>query len=569
MPGIISSLTGLDVKTCLGVSSTDTTSAGSESRLAASFARGLRLPNAPFPSAPVGALLAVTTVRAPGNPRHGHIVDVDVVDGATVIAPDVAADVHVVVNDLALCNDDTSHALTVQVRHQRPVGNFARQLLKRFAAAIATIRDARAGVTERGVVLSNELSALRNAATTMSSFDPSDGTPIAVDTYPPPLRVLFELLLDRELTWLERSAHLGRLRRERDARLGELLLVNAQIAAAERDEVRLGSYAGWSVRHLHAVAEANDDDHARLARTLSHFVAPLLRTWYPAVRISLATQGEVTRLRNLQPGASYDVITSDLRSFATAVGGAIGPVQLATEPTHQTAERRIAVSFPRPVDRMGPSEQPFGTYDSEAVRVDPARAAAVWDALLNERPVTIALSPYDLYGRATTASGAWANALPHQLTCALQRPIVRRVGIALAGSTVNTSVTPFEVIATVAPTQPILGETGWSTLTFADAYPLDGAGAPLPWRRLAVPWRRAVSTDAIAGNPPHGALVPLFSSLEVEGVSPLAPITFETIARTVAGQDRFAGVHELVVVLELEVRDTGNAQRVAHPVCSP
>jgi hypothetical protein len=579
-PDFVNFFSGFKASLCANASATKASSSGSETRTSASFARGLRLPNTPFANAPVGALLAVTTVRAPGNPLHGRIVDVDVVDGATVIAPPVAADVHLIVNDLGWidrdfgpadsCGDDTSHALTVQVRHQRPVGNFARQLLKRFAAAIATIRDARVGVTERGVVLANELSALRNEATitAMSSFGPSDGPAIAVSDYPAPLRVLFELVLDRELTWLERSAHLGRLYRERDARLGELLLVNAQIASAEEDGVLLGAYPEWSLRHLHAVAAASDEDHARLARTLSRFVGPLLRTWYPAVRTNLATRPEVTRLRNIQPNTSYELVSADLRAFATAVSQGITPVRLATEPAHQTAERRVAVSFPRPEDRMGPSEQPFLAYDSEAVRVDAARAAAVWDALLSERPVTIALSPFDLYGRATTGSGASANALPHQLTCGLQRPIVRRIGVALAGPGVQTSLAPFEVVATVAPTQPIVGVSGLSSLTFADTLPLEGAGAPLPWRNLAVPVRRAVSNQAIANDAPYGALVPLFPTLEVEGVSPLAPLTLETIARTVSGQDRFAGVHELVLVLELEVQDVGSTQRVDHPVCS-
>jgi hypothetical protein len=586
------SIFGFDIgsaKACTSTSASTETSNGNESREAASFSSGLRLQTAPFPGAPVGALLAVTTVRAPGNPLHGRIVDVDVVDGATVIAPHVAADVHLVVNDLALCADDTSHALTVQVRHQRPVGSFARQLLKRFAAAIATIRDERADVTERGVVLANELSALRNAATVtaMSSFGSSDGAPIAVETYPPPLRVLFELLLDRELTWLERSAHLGRLRRERDARLGELLLVNAQIAAAERDELRLGSYAGWSVRHLHAVAEANDDEHARLARTLSHFVAPLLRTWYPTVRTSLATRGEVTRLLNLQPDERYDVVTTDLRTFASAVNAEIAVVEPLTLPASSPTPTPtwVAVSFPRPLNTMTESEIATGrnpdeefTYRSGAVRVDEARAAAVWDALLNERPVTIALSPYDLYARETLTDGQFANARLHQLSCQNDAsPVLRRMRVALAGPQL-VSAPPSTLNAIVAPQQPILGFTPFGSprethsqtvLTIADSYPLGGTTVLNSWRSLTVPMERLESVDAISTLASASATPTI--PVPVAGVSPLTPITFQRIAATYTHQGRplprFAGVHELVLVLELETQPAPTSHRVAHPAC--
>jgi hypothetical protein len=128
-----------------GTKTSDATSTsasdGSESRMAAAFASGIRVRYTPFPNFPAGSLLLVQ-VKRNGISRL-DISDVQVLQrpSSSIIFRD-DADIYLVVNDIVSpeCGAPDPGALTLSIKRLRPLGALAKQLGQGMADALARVR---------------------------------------------------------------------------------------------------------------------------------------------------------------------------------------------------------------------------------------------------------------------------------------------------------------------------------------------------------------------------------------------------------------------------------------------
>ena len=149
---------------------------GTDRRQTAVFNSGLRVPTAPYPAFPAGALLAV---KFNPDPIAGGIIDVEVVQApSTSLVIDQVTDVYLVVND-AICDRTVDPvtklavdvgSLAVQLTTLTPSDKLIVQLQGAVTDTYKDVQKQLAKILPQGVVLPGDLGAIRSQASRRGSI---------------------------------------------------------------------------------------------------------------------------------------------------------------------------------------------------------------------------------------------------------------------------------------------------------------------------------------------------------------------------------------------------------------
>jgi hypothetical protein len=372
-------------------------SSGTESRMAASFATGLRVPNTPFPTFPAGSLLLVQVAR--GGTLRSDIRDVQVVQkpSTSVVVSD-DADVYLVVNDVVdpACGAPDGNALTVALNQMRPFGTVAAQLGQGMATALGHLRQQQALLLEQGRVGPQQMAALRDLA--FNDLVAACGTGCSgVSYYPADVLKFFEAWVSKELATLERKVDARTLERE-------VVLVELEHAALADDLQNLGDQA--RLLRLMPTWLLKDLDTQLLQSNTQSLLDLLVADLYPIV--DLRAPGTLQTLdQSLLAALVGPTLTStgdwtvSLVDWTTAAVNAsdniVARLRDALGNSPPLNDRIIVLGIPNPA---GSSFSPPGNWQ----RVPPERAQVVWNAIAAKQPfVSLGIEPSDLY---PTVAGA-------------------------------------------------------------------------------------------------------------------------------------------------------------------
>ncbi len=481
---------------------TDSTSSGTDTRNSAAFTHGLRLTNTPFPEYPVGSLLLLKmpTTATAATPLT-QAIDVQVLQPASTIVVEDAAQLYLVVNDLmnpSLCPAPSTAALTVNVNVLRPVTDALSDTFGRsLANAHATMMQQARQYLAQGKVSSSELSFLRDAAFNQYTVDCQARPSIPVGAtcdfaaLPPALHGFFSTWVSGELARVEREVNIRALERQMEVAIVELDAIKRDLEAQRQQGRLLALMPAWSLRTV-------DADQLRspardLATVLAEQAYPHIALRYPATldRVSADTvlRGKVQALIDAGARTSAVALAEKLRDVANGVMAKLGMVVAEAQQTKAVNLRTIAVSFDNPdyvLDPWGPpNTNPY-------TKADPARARELWDAIdqvmANTRDVVpFTVLPEDVYAR----SGASI------LVCEKPVPVIQSVAFWVARNGSENGA---------------LNAANWSgSLQIAPEMTFAALDGPSPWEMTNGEW--------LADQ------VRLLFGLAVD-----APTTFETLA---------------------------------------
>jgi hypothetical protein len=393
---------------------------GTESRMSAAFATGLRVPGTPFPTFPAGSLLLLQVSR--GGLTRGDIVDVQVLQkpySAVVVGGDT--DLYLVVNDIRndvgspACGPPNTSALTLSVNQMRPFGTVAAQLGQGMATALADLRDQQGLLLEQGRVGPQQMTELRDQA--FVDLVLACGTNCSgVSYYPPEVLRLFEAWVSKSLATIERKVDARALERE-------IALIELQHAALAHDYKNLNDQARllaliptWLLKDLGThILESNTQS------LLDLLVADL----YPIIDLRQPTtlQNVDPTLLNVllgsQPDSTGQLLdwTGNLVSWANAAASAsdnvVARLQDALLNSPPLNDRLLILGIPNPA---------FPVRTGNWQQVTPERAQAVWDAIAAAAPlVSVPLYVTDLYSMVAGST--------HDMLCNEAEPVITAVGL--------------------------------------------------------------------------------------------------------------------------------------------
>lgn len=436
--GTVAQAYGVDARACAYASAevrqsfdiSEQSTTGGQTRLDASFAAGIRLPNTPMPFAPVGALVAVLTV--PGSEQP---IDMQVVQGpsfALLVPAD--ADLHLVVNDVRDedCVADASLRMSVQGQAYTPVGSMAPAILDAMLVVLSDIESHVDTVSRQGELLASEHTARRSAALLALQNALPEG--VAAQSIPAPLRGLFDAFVDKEIAGLERAAKIAGLERR-------LSILRAESAGLERAKASLAQQGGLSGVVTSLLLETMDNNQVRasagrLLRQTQDYLLPILELWYPSVGDSDGLTDQLTALRDLSFSAKLHEQADVVRASLKAVLDALSEAQLGSGNDSDNGGtpslRTVVMSYPNPAFDGGDFGDDFGDDDfsgdtSRWDAVDPLAVEDFWDDLYRimqgdaskGTEVHFRVRPEDFYS-AQNGNG-------DKLFCDRVAPVVRRM----------------------------------------------------------------------------------------------------------------------------------------------
>lgn len=364
---------GLDAKACVfgdekstSVESNSTNS-GSETRTAASFATGIRLPGTPFPDAPAGSLLVVLA-----DPQTGAVRDVTVAhSGATNLMIEAPSTAYLIVNDQQCAFTPNGDQLTVNVRTMSPPGSGAAgdQVLNGMVDVLALMRDKQQTWVDQGTLTATQPTELRDQANQLLAAR----LPFDISLLPAPLASLFNGFVSHQIVSVERRIQI--IANERALQLDEIDMktIDDEFAAGTQQGRLQRLIPQWMVRNL---------DHEFMRESLVDLlvvsrdhVKPILELWYPhaleQVQLGddfsamLHADVDTSLLTLAQQGVRF--VNSLLDAYQNGTFGSKGPAdQLPI----------VVLQFPRP-----------GSVNDNAFwrEVDAVRSQRVWDAIDNAR----------------------------------------------------------------------------------------------------------------------------------------------------------------------------------------
>ncbi len=509
---------------------------GWRNQASVSFSGGLRVPFAPFPNAPVGSLIAVTTVHnAPQN-----ILDARVVERRTAfVAPSpppafgTLVDVHFIVNDihgddLGQCSQPRAERLTVEIVVITPFGAVARAIGSAMAATLADVNARAPQYYAGGTLQQDEKVALRSMAwAKVQQFLIPTG--VGITNLPRELSNLFEAWLDMQLASIGRRAAIVATARDIERLREEALQLEHELDAADGRSRLLALVPRWRLRNLAAVELRSDVD--QLAEVLNRHAAPIFELRDPA-RLSTFRGNVQTQLDALLAidvaGDPGDVI-DDFRIFAEDVRDAIAVAQFDL-PT--TFRRTVAIAFPR-------------ICGGEPCNVSAWRSASVEASLLAWRTTedaagghiaTFRVVPTDLY----SAGGTNAD-----LSCHDVAPVIRRAGLFV-------STTAAADIGDLGRELYTVGAAGGEALVFpsvggnVELWADSASGVPLPLPADSGPSGDALVEFGASNELGAGAGMSPFTTFEVNMSSFFNAPPLNTITEADA----------LILVMEVERRVT-------------
>jgi hypothetical protein len=387
---------------------------GTNTRTAASFGTGLRLPNTPFPIAPAGSLVAVIT---PAN-RLDQILDVRVVHpDDLIVAPTVATgdvEVRLYVNDLGTCTPPATPALQIDAVKTIPVGNVAKALGAAVASTLTALEAQAPRILAQGVLSGEEISALRvDAWTRVQNNLVAFG--IGLAGMPADLRQLFDSFLEREIASLARRGQMHGLARERiQLELAAEALAHELTFASDQNRLQL-LIPRWRLRDLSGVRLAQNID--ALSEALTADVALVFELRDPGAFGQFGTQAtsQIDALIDVNITAPYEDTVSAFEGFASAASQAIAH---ATFELGGPSRKNVVVAIPRTAPSCPTQPCLYASWRAVSQRV----ANTFWAATA-AAPFTasIDITPADLYGATGTGS----------LACGDVAPVVRRMAMYL------------------------------------------------------------------------------------------------------------------------------------------
>jgi hypothetical protein len=473
-------------------------SEGEEMRTTASFVTGMHVSNTPFPTAPVGALLAVVTqANAPKVVREVRVVQ----SPATTLILEENSDVYLVVNDVAApsCVLDTSHALGVTVSAAVHAASAFAWLDKGIGNVVATIKHLggedgvltpEAGtLVAQGRLLPEQEATIRSqamielvreckaATTDVALCDPQ--------RLPESARNFISSSVDMAITRIALKVQIVALRRE----IGSIML---QLQSTV-DDYNASSESGrvaellpkWTLRNLDT--ETLRAKTAQLVDLVTYDLYPVLALRYAKLMPTIPVDQVLGPALMTLVNAKWDAPVADLAAAVVA-----GAEQLMTSTQNIKRDlpplepKTVALSFPAP-----------GKVATNWLHADAVRSAMAWSqAQTGDHVATFRIIPEDLYRK---------NGGPSPLLCTQEVPVVRDFAVVVAGGTLDTPDEDdinkrfFSLRSTTSP-----------TLTFATATTFDAnknvfsSGGPLSFE-IAADWT-ALDTQVIVSAHPVDAM---------------------------------------------------------------
>lgn len=392
-------------------------STGSESRMAAAFATGIRVPTTPFPTFPAGALLVVQVAR--DGTTRGEIREVQVLQNPStsiVLADD--ADVFLVVNDVVdgACGPPDASALTVSLDRIRPYGQVAIDLGNGMANALGRLRVQQGQYIEQGRVGAQQMAELRDEA--FDELVTACGSRCTqIGYYPPEVLRFFESWVSKELATIERKVDARTLERE-------LALIELELAALAHDFRNLGEQARllrllptWLLKDLSA--EVLQAKAQSLVDLLVADLYPIIDLRQPATLANLdGRMLEALLGMNVMLDPAPLDWTGDLTDWSSAAARAseniVARLQDSLGNSPPLNDRILALGIPNP-------EAPR-PLQGRWQRVSAERAKVVWDAIAAREPfVQLAIEPTDLY-----AMYPWST---NAMLCNESEPVVTAMAV--------------------------------------------------------------------------------------------------------------------------------------------
>ena len=562
VPSPFSAKVGVKAEACAGYrASHDYTESrngtnGSDFKTSSTYVSGMRLPNTPFATMPVGSLLAFVVRR-----NTGTILDVQVVHqpSSAILVPE-AATVHLVVNDRKCDSPNATSTLTVNARRLKSAGAVAPAVVAAMKESLAALRANLPTYVAQGRLLPSQVTLMRStAATTLDNKLLGSG--VSAATLPAPLTNLWNAYLDYEIVRVERAI-------EQEAIRQQLATLDLERESYEAELASTGEAGRLHALLVgHALADT-DGDVLRaeaidlLVKTRDYFV-PVLDLWYPAAWSTLqATPGFKTAVLQLTKSS---LPSTDLLSLVTATGkivtamtntfnGAVFGNDIATGRT------LVAVSFPKPGTIVS---GPFGDATTIYRQADATRSAAFWRAVLRSgrngewspAPAPLTVLPSDLY-----SNGSGIRSLP----CTEVMPVVTRMklffakysGFGAEASNLNGQGRTIDILSPMK--QTFLTDVGEREYSFAPNTVY-----------------RTSTASAIYGDDSEAATAFNSSSSWIRPVGGISPFgTHEVRVDTIAAPSNgwngaktyFEEVDEMVLLMELDSKEGGRVKGV--PVCA-
>ncbi|WP_224366957.1 hypothetical protein [Hyalangium versicolor] len=440
-----------------GTDSTTSTQNGSENRSSASFAFGLRLPNTPFPEAPVGSLLLVA--MGPGSTGKAGILEVQVLQSPhSSVVVDKDADYYLVVNDLGSCADDTSHQLTVKSVRLMPTGEAAKALGNAMATVMTELRAATPAFVAQGRVTGSELEALRSNAQTRLLQEYTVQCPgCSSSQMPEVFHALFNTFVTQELARLERLVQIRATQRAIELALLDIQSLADDLTAGADKARLLRLLPLWRLRNLDG---AELREKARVLTSLvTEYLYPTMDLRHPSSLVPLKTHASLEALVQADWSDDFAALCTQALTAVTTIETALAQARINDKAPKEFA---LAFAFPNPTSILS----------TQWRSADLERSEAVWNSILQgSGEVSITLTPDDLYS---------AGGQGGVLLCNHHMPVIKNLGVQV--------VRPFSSTNGADSQAGLLVPVRW-----ADVFAYPSAGTPKSYVML--------NPDFLVGGP--------------------------------------------------------------------
>jgi hypothetical protein len=404
-------------------------SGGSDSRISASFNGGLRLPGVPVPFAPVGSLLAVTTIA--GQPSS--IFDIRVVGRRDVIvAPNIdpaitpdGVDVYFLVNDYAAGPNGVNcspplDSLRLNLTKVIPVGAVAKDVALAMAKSLDDIESHAGSILAQGGLGPQDASALRSGAWAVLTLTLAhDGHSLTGIT--PEMRNLFEAFIDKRIGSIGRRGEIYQTQLDIARIDQDMLTIEHELGFTKAASRLLDLIPRWRMRDLSGVKLG--PAVSTLAEVLTSYAAPLFELRDPARLTGFRNlqQNALVTLLGMSFSAPYENTVDLLQQFASALRNSLSGAEFELQ---SVARRTIVIAFPRNDGSCEDLCDEFRQASREA-------SEQVWAGITGPDHIAkLRITPADLY----KAGGGNS-----QLACEDVAPVVRRASVYLVNP-VHTSI---------------------------------------------------------------------------------------------------------------------------------
>ncbi|NOK19390.1 PA14 domain-containing protein [Corallococcus carmarthensis] len=551
-----------------GHRTTNDSTNGGDQRVSATYNTGIRLPGTPFPDLPVGSLLLVQVEKNTQVVRDVQVVQpaMSVIigrkPGLADTQTDPGVDLYLVANDAAkvalpgstfTCSPDTTHSLTVDLQKLVPAGSAVRQMAPAMARVLTDMRTATEALVNQGRVLSQDMAARRQGATsalntacreeTQCNVTGTCNTVCDVSQFPASLMSLYDTFVSKELARLERKVEIRAVERQMELLSLEMKALSRDEDALEEQSRLLRLVPAWSLRNLDG--EKLRQSTQALSVLVTDHLFPVLDLRYPSVLAGLKTRTAFTNLVRADWSQAY-VNLADLELTAVnEVTSALADGRFADKDPNYTL---VALSFPKP--GVPATTSPW-------LKASPERSKAVWDSLLNtaspKAAFSVQLVPSDFYAADGAVSGA--------LQCTEATPILHRMGLYLvrAGGSTSAENTTLngQFLRSATTFEQELTFTGSQGLKkyFIEDDLLEGARWRLGQNRVLF----GLTADAISTFQTKELAMPENEQFTGgDGLSPFSTVRFDVTGLRTNPIHPLDAATELVLVYQVDRRTVGS-----------